>query len=143
MYKLEMAKQNDCGWFVGVKKDPYLYLRKSLDVLDSTGWSDSKNNGYWETEIEANKARQRYYEKFASAKEFNNKISMLLNYADGKLLIETRMLTMTFRFLGMDFTSNKNRKSPYRFNSTTWTIHDISIIEKINMILSKRVVRIK
>ena len=74
---------------------------------------------------------------------YDYKTEMLLNYANGKLLIETRMLTMTFRFLGMDFTSNKNRKSPYGFNSPTWTIHNISIIEKIKMILSKRVVRIK
>jgi len=102
-----------------------------------------ESDGYWETEIEAYKARQRYYEKFPETKAFNNKISTLLNYANGKLLIETRMLTMTFRFLGMDFTSNKNRKSPYGFNSPTWTIHDISIIEKIKMILSKRVVRIR
>jgi hypothetical protein len=74
---------------------------------------------------------------------YSYRIKMLLNYAEGKLLIEKRMLTMTFRFLGMDFASNKNRKSPYRFNSPTWTIHDISIIEKIKMILDKRVVRIK
>lgn len=72
-----------------------------------------------------------------------DKIKFLLAYSEGKLLVEQRMDTWTFKFLWMNFTSNPNRKRLYGFNSTTWIIQDISTIDKIGFILSGKMHRIK
>ena len=72
-----------------------------------------------------------------------SKEDLIVAYNFGKLLVEQRMNTWTFRFLWMNFTSNPNRKTPYGFNSTTWIIKDISILDKIGFILSGEMHRIK
>lgn len=72
-----------------------------------------------------------------------SKEDLIVAYNFGKLLIEQRMNTWTFKFLWMNFTSNPNRKTPYGFNSTTWIIQDITTLDKIGFILSGRMYKIK
>ena len=72
-----------------------------------------------------------------------SKEDLIVAYNFGKLLVEQRMNTWTFKFLWMNFTSNPNRKRLYGFNSTTWIIQDISTIDKIGFILSGKMHRIK
>lgn len=68
-YTLELPKEHELKsgidngkkvYFVGVEKDYKLYLRPSNEVLVSTGYSEGRKIGYWNTYEEALQAKEKY-----------------------------------------------------------------------------------
>jgi len=58
---------------------------------------------------------------------------------EGVVLQEIKMGTITFKFLGINFSSNKNRVKPYKFKSTWKPYNKQGFLQKCKMILLKQV----
>lgn len=63
-------------WYVGVEEDCDMYLRPSMEILDSTGYGEGKNVGYWNTYEEALRAKQMY-EKMVRINKHDDKMDSL------------------------------------------------------------------
>ena len=64
-------------------------------------------------------------------------------YKRGCIMREPQANTLAFKFLGMHWSSNKNRKKPYSFKSRWYVLYPNCWYHKIDFIVSGTVHRIK
>jgi hypothetical protein len=143
-YTLRKAEYNPpYGWYVGTKEDTMMYLRPSLNVLRGTSLpKGTEDRGYWDTEKQANHVRELYTVK-VEYENWQRRMNDITEYDNGSIMIEQRVGTIAFKFLGFDFTSNHNRKKVYSFSSDTWNIRKSSLLFKLKMIFNGTMKRIK